>query len=95
MRLKNFSFTSYKSDRYLSYGQFDGHLNRYAHYAHMPIINIVKKYDWTVKYRLRFWLPTFGATLNIYSKYNVHLLNNFKYIDKIKGLWNIGHSDLW
>ena len=29
-------------------------LNRSANYAHMPIINIVKKYDWTVKYRLRF-----------------------------------------
>ena len=29
-------------------------LNRYANYAHMPIINIVKKYDGTVKYSLRF-----------------------------------------
>ena len=70
-------------------------MNRYANYAHMPIIDIVKKYDWTVKYRLRFWLPTFGATSNIYFKYNVHPLNNFQDIDKINGLWNIGHRDLW
>ena len=28
--------------------------NRSANYAHMPIINIVKKYDRTLKYMLRF-----------------------------------------
>ena len=70
-------------------------LNRYANYDHMPIINKVKEYDWTVKYRLRFWLPILWATLNIYAKNKVHPLNNFQDIDKIKGLWNKSHRDLW
>ena len=50
-------------------------LYRSANYAHIPI-NIVKKYDWTVKYTLL--TASFRGYTGIYSKYNVHPLNNFQ-----------------